>query len=246
MADRVKILLLSALLIGVPGAIVRSTCAVGCTSAEAGRARVPFCSLPAALRTDLAAGFRDGRSPDILAVPQHTAVMGSFAPGGEASATGTWPSTDRTPDTNVPIVFAGTGIDGDATVPVGTGLRQIAPTVARAIDFERPFPKVRSGRPVPGIAASSRPRLILQVVWKNVGTSELASDPRLGRTWSGCYSRGPARSGARWGRSRSIRRRRSRRSAPEGRRRSTASSGPGCVTSEATWSAPGPRPRPPA
>jgi hypothetical protein len=72
-------------------------------------------------------------------------------------------------------VFHGTGIRAGARVPDGTGLRQIAPTVARAIAFERPFPDVRSGPPVRAVARPERPRLVVQVVWKDVGTTTLLS-----------------------------------------------------------------------
>jgi len=173
---RVKILLLAAVLIGVPGAVLRSSCVGGCATAEATPARVPFCSLPGPLRAKIAAGFRDGRSPDILAVSGRTAVVGSVPPSGAPSPAGVWLSTHRSPDPRIPIVLAGTGIRSNASLPAGADLRRIAPTVARALAFERPFPEVRSGRPLPGVARPERPRLVLQVVWKDVGSADLAAD----------------------------------------------------------------------
>ncbi|HEX6400576.1 MAG TPA: hypothetical protein VF108_08945 [Actinomycetota bacterium] len=176
--DRVTILLLVAALIGVPGAILRSTCGAGCAAAEAAPARVPFCTLPGELRARIAAGFRDGRSPDVVAVPRDATVVGSVSPTGARTVDGVWPSTARALDTRVPIVFAGIGVRAGAPVPDGTALRQIAPTVAQALAFERPFPQVRSGRAVAGVARPERPRLVMQVVWKDVGTADLAADRR--------------------------------------------------------------------
>ena len=141
------------------------------------------------MRAQIAAGFRDGRSPDVVAVPRMAAVVGSLSPAGGSTGAGLWPSTDGSADTRVPIVFAGTGVRPGATVPDGTELRQIAPTVAQALGFDRPFPDVRSGRPVAGLARPERPRLVVQVVWKGVGTGDLAADrgawPALRRLFAG-------------------------------------------------------------
>ena len=89
---------------------------------------------------------------------------------------GVWLSTHRAPDSRIPIVFAGRGVRPHASVPDGADLRRIAPTVARALVFERPFPEVRSGRALPGVTGRERPRLVLQVVWKDVGAADLAAD----------------------------------------------------------------------
>jgi hypothetical protein len=113
-------------------------------------------------------GFREGRSPDVLAVADGTPVVtdvdGSPTP---------WPAVAAAADPRVPIVFAGAGTTKGASVPDGTTLDRIAPTVSEALGFERAFPEVRSGTAVPGVADGRRPRLVLLVGWKGVGSSEL-------------------------------------------------------------------------
>jgi hypothetical protein len=53
-------------------------------------------------------------------------------------------------------------------------LRDVAPTIADIAAFRRPHPNVRSGRPVDGVSSGSDPpRLILEVVWKGVGSGDL-------------------------------------------------------------------------
>ena len=113
-------------------------------------------------------GFREGRSPDVLAVadgtPVVTEVDGSPTP---------WPAVAAAADPRVPIVFAGAGTTKGASVPDGTTLDRIAPTVAEALGFEREHPEVRSGKAVAGVADGRRPRLVLLVGWRGVGSSEL-------------------------------------------------------------------------
>jgi hypothetical protein len=75
-------------------------------------------------------------------------------------------------------VFAGAGVTVGASVPDGTTLDRIAPTVSEALGFERAFPEVRSGTAVPGVADGRRPRLVLLVGWKGVGSSELENHPQ--------------------------------------------------------------------
>jgi hypothetical protein len=77
----------------------------------------------------------------------------------------------------VPIVFWGTGVDAGAQVPRGTTLDRIAPTVADIIGFERPFPKVRSGTPLEGVANGDRPSLVVLITWKGVGTADVEGPP---------------------------------------------------------------------
>ncbi|MFB3737424.1 MAG: hypothetical protein ACE14W_00485 [Candidatus Velamenicoccus archaeovorus] len=157
-------------LLAVPAGALRAACAARSCRSEPGPARVPFCPLPPALRADLAAGFREGRSPDVLAVTSGPSIRGGT---GRDGGSPTWPSASRRPDTAVPIVFAGTGVDAAAAVPAGTGLDQIAPTLADVIGFRRPHPEVRAGEAVSGLADGLRPRLILEVAWKGIGTADL-------------------------------------------------------------------------
>jgi hypothetical protein len=74
-------------------------------------------------------------------------------------------------------VFWGDGVHGTSSVPAGAELRQLAPTIAEILRFERPFPGVRSGRAIPDIAGPDVPRLVLEIAWKGVGTPDLQSDP---------------------------------------------------------------------
>jgi hypothetical protein len=74
-------------------------------------------------------------------------------------------------------VFAGTGVRPGPDVPGGTTLDRIAPTIAEALRFRRPFPDVRSGRPIPRLAGGEVPRLVLEVAWKGVGTADLEAAP---------------------------------------------------------------------
>jgi hypothetical protein len=61
-------------------------------------------------------------------------------------------------------------------VPPGTTLDRIAPTVAAALGFDRPFPRVRSGTAIDGVTGGEPPTLVLLVVWKGVGTADLERD----------------------------------------------------------------------
>ncbi|MGH2786365.1 MAG: hypothetical protein ACRDJV_00465 [Actinomycetota bacterium] len=60
-----------------------------------------------------------------------------------------------------------------ASVPTGTTLDQIAPTIAEIIGLRRAHPEVRSGTAIPGIVSGEPPRLVLEVVLKGAGTSTL-------------------------------------------------------------------------
>jgi hypothetical protein len=73
----------------------------------------------------------------------------------------------------VPIVFSGTGVDASATVPSGTGLDQIAPTISDIIGLRRRHPGVRAGVAVNGVAAGEHPRLVLEIALKGIGTPDV-------------------------------------------------------------------------
>jgi hypothetical protein len=159
--------------IGIPAAVLTATCAGRSCEASGGEAlRVPFCPLPEAIKAEIANGFREGRSPDVLGVadgtPISTDVSGLRAP---------WPATGAFTDPRVPVVLAGAGVVSGASVPDGTTLDRIAPTVSDVLGFERGHPEVRSGTAVPDIANGELPRLILLIAWKGVGSSELESRP---------------------------------------------------------------------
>jgi hypothetical protein len=120
----------------------------------------------------LEAGFYEGRSPDVLAVAGSIDVAGGSGLWSERTPI-PWPS--RTPDTRVPIVFSGAGVRRDVTIPDGTGLEQIAPTIAQAIGLHRPFPGVPSGQAVAGITTGLVPKLVVEVALTGVGTRDLQS-----------------------------------------------------------------------
>jgi hypothetical protein len=58
-------------------------------------------------------------------------------------------------------------------VPDGVTLDRIAPTVGEAIGLHRPFPDVRSGTAIEGVAVGGRPALVLLVAWKGIGSADL-------------------------------------------------------------------------
>jgi hypothetical protein len=176
---RLLVLLLVLAAIGVPAGVLRAACAGNSCPADVVQARVPFCPLPTELKAKLAAGFREGRSPDVLAVTADHVVAGP----ADADP---WPSvTDGSTVPAVPIAFFGTGIDPGGVVPRGTGLDAIAPTLSEVLGFRRSHPEVRAGAAVAGISDGERPRLVLEVAWKGVGTQELLDDPR---SWSSLHS----------------------------------------------------------
>jgi hypothetical protein len=167
------VLLVALAAIGVPAAVLTATC-VGrsCAASGRGTVRVPFCPLPQAVKVGISNGFREGRSPDVLGVangtPVYTDVEGLRTP---------WPATGGFTDPRVPIVFAAAGVDVGAIVPDGSTLDTVAPTVSEMLGFERDHPEVRSGTAVPGAPNGERPRLVLLVAWKGVGSSELETRP---------------------------------------------------------------------
>jgi hypothetical protein len=167
------ILLVALAAIGIPAGVLRAVCAGrSCDEAPGGAARVPFCPLPAALKEELASGYREGRSPDVLGVAGATAVFTDVA-----GARVPWPALDTFSGSRVPIVFSGTGVSAGSSVPDELTLDGIAPTVAEIIGFERPFPDVRSGVAVQGVANGERPALVLLVAWRSIGSAELEDHP---------------------------------------------------------------------
>lgn len=173
-----RLLVLLALLAAaaVPAGVLRALC-VGnaCDRSTRAETRIPFCSLPMGLRDAISNGFREGRSPDVLAVARDTAVF-TDSDGLRLP----WPATGTFVDARVPLVFAGRGVDPGTRLPDGVTLDRVAPTLAALIGLERPFPEVRSGMAIQGVAAvpspaedARRPALVLLVAWKGVGSAEL-------------------------------------------------------------------------
>jgi hypothetical protein len=147
---RVVVALSVIALILAPAAVLRALCAGhSCDEPDDGAANVPFCSLEADRRGEIVAGFREGRSPDVLAV------------------------SAEQPESSVPLVFSGVGIAEDASIPAGTALDSVAPTIAELIGLEREHPEVRSGTVIPGIADDEAPGVVILVVVKGLGSDDL-------------------------------------------------------------------------
>jgi hypothetical protein len=159
--------------VAAPAVVLRGLC-VGsaCDRPTAASARVPFCSLPESLRAQLEAGFRDGRSPDLMGVTGSQRVEGS-SELRRPWATPAWPSTAHPEPQEVPVVFWGAGVSPGPIEGPHT-LADVAPTLAAVIGLDRPHPGVRSGTEIPGVAAGSDPpRLVLEVILEGVGTDDL-------------------------------------------------------------------------
>ena len=165
---RTLVLLALAGVIGAPAGVLRAFCAGhSCDEPANASSEVPFCSLPSDLRERVAAGFREGRSPDLLAVGA-TPISND-----ESWPKVPWPSTAGDGDARVPLGFWGTGVDPAAEVPDGTGLDDVAATVASLVEFDRPFPNVRSGTAIEGVASGETPRLVVEIVWVGRGSDDL-------------------------------------------------------------------------
>ena len=175
---RLAALLVAALAIAVPAIVLVALCAGrACERVAPISARVPFCSLPEDVRNLVQAGFRDGRSPHVMAVTGAATVT-----GGTEIPDVQWPSLGSLSGADVPLVFATWSSKGLEArflpdVPDGTRLDAVAPTIADIIGLDRPHPGVRSGRALPRTgqpdAPGERPRLVLLVVWEGVGTEDL-------------------------------------------------------------------------
>lgn len=175
---RLVSLLLLLAVIGAPALGLRLVCAGhSCDQPLSSTATIPFCSLPAKVRELVANGSREGRSPGVLAVASRPVRGGTaFAPEDLQPE---WPSAAAVGSTRVPIAFGGPGTSatGDAGVPGGTGLDDVAPTIAGLMQLQRPHPEVRSGRAIPGVGGGNAARLTLQIVWKGVGSDDLEAQP---------------------------------------------------------------------
>jgi hypothetical protein len=177
---RLSTLLLVLAFIGAPAFVLRVFCVGNSCDAESteAQATVPFCPLPESLRRAIAAGFREGRSPDVMAA---TDGVGTVATGFSDRVRVGWPGiaggSDPT-DARVPLVFLGTGVTV-GTLPDGVRLDAIAPTLEAVAGARRPHPDVRTGDAIPGVIAdgASPTPLIVLIAWKGVGTLDLDDAP---------------------------------------------------------------------
>jgi len=165
---RLVTLLVVLAIVGAPAVALHAFCiGASCEADDATRTAIPFCSLPTPTRALIAAGFREGRSPDVIGVSGSTPRVTS----DDATAT-TWPWAGATPaDLEVPLAFAGTAIVG-GELP-SAGLADVAPTLEPLLGLQRDHPEVRAGRTLEGV---TRPGvvspLIVEIVWKGVGRDE--------------------------------------------------------------------------
>ena len=168
--------LVVALSLGVPAAALRILC-VGrsCAEAASAAAATPFCSLPDDVRAAVEDGSRDGRSGELLAVAGETPIVGDSAAG---SVEATWPSVGKASPT-VPLVLAGNRVRAGTALPQGSGLDDVAPTLARVLGFDRPHPEVRSGRSIDEAIEDldAAPDLVVLVALKGTGTREVTEAP---------------------------------------------------------------------
>ena len=165
-------------LVGAPAAVLRGLClGNACAEEEDAASEVPFCSLGAEQRELIAAGFEGElhRSPDLIGVTRSDTVVAGGTAFGEDGPQPAWPTT-ATPAARVPLVFWGAGVDPDAEIPEGTGLDDVAPTIAAILEFERPHPGVRSGEALAGVASGEPPRLVVEVTLKHVGSEDVADE----------------------------------------------------------------------
>ncbi len=188
-------LVLTLALVGAPAVVLRTLCvASACDAGEArAEAAVPFCTLPRDLRGEIGAGFREGRSPDVMAA---TAAL-DFVSTDLANAQVPWPGVPdvgergNEPDTRVPMVFFGAGVD-PGPIPDGSALDSIAPTLESVTGIRREHPEVRTGKAIDGLAADSGTvPLVVLIAWKGAGTPDLERDPGV---WP--FLRSRVRSGA--------------------------------------------------
>jgi hypothetical protein len=175
--SRIAAFIVVAALAGLPAGALRVLClANACEVRAEASTDTPFCSLPEETRRLVERGFYEGRSPDIVAVSGRTLVSGGD-PFRRDKSPPMWPSTTLPDSGRVPIVFAGTGVAPGASVPSGTSLDDVSETIAAMIQLRRPHPDVRSGEAVEGVASGQTARLVLEIVWKGVGSDGLESYP---------------------------------------------------------------------
>jgi hypothetical protein len=156
---RLTALLVTLAVLGAPAVVLRVFCVGNACDQAGARAvtAVPFCGLPERARSLVEAGYREGRTPEVMAVTR--AGRSVVAPGS-----GAWPRLGGS--TAVPIVIAGPGVE-PGRLPGGTGLDQVAPTLEPLAGIDRGFPRVRSGVAVPGVVATDAPvaPLVVLIGW---------------------------------------------------------------------------------
>jgi hypothetical protein len=167
----------AAAMVGLPAGALRVLClGNACELRAQASSKTPFCSLPDKVRRLVEQGFYEGRSPDIMAVTGPSLVAGGDAFRRSVSPP-LWPSTVLPDSGRVPLLFGGMGVTEGAELPAGTGLDDVSETIAAIIDLRRPHPDVRSGDAIKGVASGQSPRLVLEIVWKGMGSDALERRP---------------------------------------------------------------------
>ena len=154
---------------GAPALVLRVLC-VGrsCEDRQASAASVPFCPLPVDVRTPIVAGFRAGRSPDVMATTAGVRVVEPPGRGGVP-----WPS-QTPPDLRVPIAFWARPWYAAPCRPGWGWIRSPRPSRRRSATTGR-IPRCARARPSPWTARASARR--------HPGRSRSSSRSR-GRTWA--------------------------------------------------------------
>jgi hypothetical protein len=174
---RFRAVLVAGALLFLPPAVLRLEC-VGRTCSATSKpvaSTAPFCSLPADTRRLVAAGYYEGRSPDVLAVTGDGLVTGGSTASTDPAVP--WPSSSE--NTHVPLILSGQGVRQQVRLSAGSGLDRIAPTIASLIHFSPPFPNVRSGRPLQGVTIGRPPKVVVEVALEGIGTQEIQAVPGL-------------------------------------------------------------------
>lgn len=168
-----------ALVVGLPAVGLRLLCVGGsCETAAEASSYAPFCSLPDEIRKSVTESTRDGRSGEVLMVAREAGLTGGTAFTERSSLQPQWPSLEG--DTSrIPIAMAGAGIVRGGSLPSAAGLDDIGPTISEIMGFDRAHPEVRSGESMSDVveAAGNRPKVVIVVAWKGVGSTTLTENP---------------------------------------------------------------------
>jgi hypothetical protein len=169
---RALILAVVVLAASIPAVVAYGKCSgAGCDPGAPTHSYVPFCSLPSEVRTRIAAGYQDGRSPDLLAVSAGTPIIGSTTDRPDDLRV-PWLSVDGPAAARVPLVFAGPGIR-PAQLTSGSGLDGVEPTLDRLTGITPPS-RLRTGKDLVAVQRSgAAPRLVVLVAWEGVGSADL-------------------------------------------------------------------------
>jgi Type I phosphodiesterase / nucleotide pyrophosphatase len=129
------------------------------------------CTLPGHLLTIVQRGRVAGRSGDIALIPRTPAYMTDR--GGGWPHSGPWPYLQK-----IPLVFYGPGlipalgpVDGPAT------LADVAPTLARLLGTSLPTAEGKVLAAVASGTSTSRPKLVITIVWDGGGRNVLERWP---------------------------------------------------------------------